>query len=142
MSENFDTQEATRRLQAAGMERPPAEAVTDVVRDSRDGLATQDGLDALRLATNTGMDALRLATEAGLKALGERIGAVNDRIDAVNDRIDAVRKETTTSIDALRREMTTSINAVNGRIDAFRWMVGLCFAVTLAMLGVILAHTL
>ena len=41
MSETFDTLAAARQLQAAGMERPHAEAVADVVRDSRDGLATK-----------------------------------------------------------------------------------------------------
>ena len=47
MSETFDTQGATRHLKAAGIAQPHAEAITDVVRDSRDGLATQAGLDAL-----------------------------------------------------------------------------------------------
>ena len=41
MTETFDTLAAARQLQAAGMERPHAEAVADVVRDSRDGLATK-----------------------------------------------------------------------------------------------------
>ena len=41
MSETFDSLAAARQLQAAGMERPHAEAVADVVRDSRDGLATK-----------------------------------------------------------------------------------------------------
>ena len=41
MSENFDTLGAARQLQDAGMERPHAEAVADVVNDSRDGLATR-----------------------------------------------------------------------------------------------------
>ena len=72
MSETFDTLGAARQLQAASMERPHAEAVADVVRDSRDGLATQVGLDALRREMKTGMD-----------ALSERIQGLNDRIDTI-----------------------------------------------------------
>ena len=41
MSGTFDTLAAARHLKEAGMERPHAEAVADVVRDSRDGLATK-----------------------------------------------------------------------------------------------------
>ena len=47
MSETFDTLAAARQLQAAGMERPHAEAVADVVRAGLSGLATEDGMDAL-----------------------------------------------------------------------------------------------
>ena len=59
MTETFDTLGATRQLHTAGMERPHAEAVADVVRSSRNGLATQDGMDALCSEIKTGMDALR-----------------------------------------------------------------------------------
>ena len=59
MSETFDTLGAARQLKDAGMERPHAEAVADVVRDSRSGLATQDGMDALRSETKAGLDAVR-----------------------------------------------------------------------------------
>ena len=41
MSETFDTLAAARQLQDAGMEQPHAEAVADVVSDSRDALATK-----------------------------------------------------------------------------------------------------
>ena len=47
MSGTFDTLAAARQLQAAGMERPHAEAVADVVRAGYSGLATEDGIDAL-----------------------------------------------------------------------------------------------
>ena len=46
MSKTFDTLGAARQLQDAGMERPHAEAVADIVRDSRDGLATEASLRA------------------------------------------------------------------------------------------------
>ena len=54
MSETFDALDAARKLKDAGMERPHTEAVAAVVRDSRDGLATKAGMDALRreLATH------------------------------------------------------------------------------------------
>ena len=58
MSETFDALTAARHLKEAGMERPHAEAVADVVRDSRDGLATQ----------------------ADIAILSERITALNSRI--------------------------------------------------------------
>ena len=61
MSETFDTLAAARQLQAAGMERPHAEAVADVVRAGLSGLATEDGMDALRREIRTSiasMDAL------------------------------------------------------------------------------------
>ena len=58
MSEIFDTLGATRHLKAAGVAQPHAEAFVDVVRDSRDGLATQVGLDTLRREMNAGMNAL------------------------------------------------------------------------------------
>ena len=41
MSKAFDARAATRQLHRAGIEQPHAEAVADVVRDSRDGLATK-----------------------------------------------------------------------------------------------------
>ena len=60
MSKTFDALDAVRHLKAAGVAQPHAEAYADVVRDSRDGLATQAGLDALnsRLDTLTWMISL------------------------------------------------------------------------------------
>ena len=55
MSETFDTLAAARQLQAAGMERPHAEAIADVVRAGLGGLATEDGMDALRRETRASM---------------------------------------------------------------------------------------
>ena len=46
MSKTFDALTAARHLKEAGMERPHAEAIADVVRDSREGLATQAGMEA------------------------------------------------------------------------------------------------
>ena len=53
MSETFDTLDAADRLKDSGMERPHAEAVTKVVRNSRDGLATEKGLEAVRRELGT-----------------------------------------------------------------------------------------
>ena len=66
MSETFDTLGATRHLKAAGVAQPHAEAVADVVRDSRDGLATQAAMEA-------GMEALRREMKTGMGALSSRI---------------------------------------------------------------------
>ena len=64
MSGTFDTSAAARQLQAAGMERPHAEAVADAVRDSREGLATEAALE-------TGLEAVRreLATHRWVLSL-------------------------------------------------------------------------
>ncbi len=83
MSETFDTLTAARLLKEAGMERPHAEAVTDIVRDSRTGLATQAGVDALRHATEAGMDALRREIKAGMDGLNDRINAQGKVIDTL-----------------------------------------------------------
>ena len=53
MSKTFDTLALARQLQAAGMERSHAEAVADVIRDGRKGLATEKGLDGLRRELTT-----------------------------------------------------------------------------------------
>ena len=72
MSETFDALAAARQLRDAGMEQPHADAVADVVRDSRSGLATEKGLDALRreLVTHRwvlGLNvAMTMATLAGI----------------------------------------------------------------------------
>ena len=69
MSETFDTLAAARQLQAAGMERPHAEAVADVVRAGLSGLATEDGMDALRRETRTGMGTSMASMDALLREL-------------------------------------------------------------------------
>ena len=61
MSETFDPLTAARHLKEAGMERPHAEAVADVVRDSREGLATK----------------------ADIAILSERITSLNNRISTL-----------------------------------------------------------
>ena len=48
MSKTFDTLQATRHLKAAGVASPHAEAFVDVVRNSRDELATEAGLESVR----------------------------------------------------------------------------------------------
>ena len=53
MSGTFDALGATRRLRDAGMDQAHCEAVTDIVRDSRNRLATEKGLDALRRELTT-----------------------------------------------------------------------------------------
>ena len=69
MSEAFDTLGATRHLKAAGVAQPHAEAVVDVVRDSREGLATKADIALL----NESMEALRREMKTGMDALSSRI---------------------------------------------------------------------
>ncbi len=72
MSETFDTQGATRHLKAAGIAQPHAEAITDVVRDSRVGLATKADIAIL----SGSLEALRTETKTGMDALSDRIGTL------------------------------------------------------------------
>ena len=67
MSEAFNTLDAARHLKDAGMEHPHAEAVADVVDDSRDGLATKADITIL----SERMEALRreLATHRWILGL-------------------------------------------------------------------------
>ena len=114
MSETFDALDAARKLKDAGMERPHTEAVAAVVRDSRDGLATKAGIDALRVETKAGIDALRVETKADIDAL---------RVETKAD-IDALRVETKAGMDALRRELATH-----------RWVLGLIASMCMATLA-------
>ena len=47
MSETFDTLAAARQLQAAGMERPHAEAIATAIRNGQGDLATKHDIDRL-----------------------------------------------------------------------------------------------
>ena len=58
MSKTFDALDAVRHLKAAGVAQPHAEAYADVVRDSRDGLATEAALEAGLDALNSRLDTL------------------------------------------------------------------------------------
>ena len=125
MSKTFDALAATRQLHRAGIEQPHAEAVADVVRDSRDGLATQDGMDAL----SSRIDGVNGRID-GLKSL---IDGVNDRIDGVNGRIDGLKS----LIDALNERIET----LRGELSTIRWVLGLIAAMVMALLVITLTRT-
>ena len=55
----FDTLAAVRRLESAGVNRPQAEAHADVIRDSRDGLATKADIARLEEKMATRVDLYR-----------------------------------------------------------------------------------
>ena len=59
MSEKFDTLDAARRLEDAGMDRRHAEAVATIVRDSQGELATAAQLKSLDDKVTTGFGMLR-----------------------------------------------------------------------------------
>ena len=111
MSKTFDALAATRQLHRAGIEQPHAEAVADVVRDSRDGLATQDGMDAL----------------------SSRIDGVNGRIDGLKSLIDGLKS----LIDALNERIET----LRGELSTIRWVLGLIAAMVMALLVITLTRT-
>ena len=54
--------------------------------------------------------------------------ATNSRIDATNSRIDALEQRLSSRFDALDQKLSTQ----------FRWLVGIMFAVLLAVIGVLL----
>lgn len=59
MSAAFDTLDAARRLEDAGMDRKHAEAVATIVRDSQGELATAGQLKSLDDKVTTGFGMLR-----------------------------------------------------------------------------------
>ncbi len=77
MAGTFDTLRAARRLKEAGASEPVAEAIAEVLRESRDfdlsQLATKADLEQLRLATKTDLEQLRLAGKADLAELKSEI---------------------------------------------------------------------
>jgi len=65
----YDTHAAVRRLAAAGMPEPHAEAVVrEQVHLIEHNLATKADIETLRLETKAGIEKLRLETRAGIEA--------------------------------------------------------------------------
>ena len=64
-------------------DRASRQSVADVVRNSREGLVTEKGLDALGENLRTEMKALRQSMETGMKTLGDRIDGVGDCINTL-----------------------------------------------------------
>jgi len=70
----FDTLAFVKRLSAAGMETPQAEALAEAHVDSAfDNLATKADLRELQLATKADLRELQLATNADLRELEHRL---------------------------------------------------------------------
>ena len=67
--QGFDTLEATRVLESAGMESEHAEAVVQVVKTGAHGLATKGDIAVLEAR----MDALEARMDAKLEALERRL---------------------------------------------------------------------
>ena len=55
----FDTLDATRRLERAGMERTQSEATVETIRDAQGGLATKSDLAVLRSDLHSALAELR-----------------------------------------------------------------------------------
>jgi hypothetical protein len=66
MAGTFDTLRAARRLKDAGASEPVAEAIAEVLRESRD-------FDLSQLATKTDLEQLRLAGQADLAELKSEV---------------------------------------------------------------------
>ena len=74
--QGFDTLEATRTLESAGMESAPAEAVVQVVKTGAQGLATKSDLGDVKseiAALRSEIALLEARMDAKLKALETRL---------------------------------------------------------------------
>ena len=84
MSANtFDTLDAMRRLEKAGMERTQAEATVETIRDAQAGLATKADLAALESRLCRALAELRADVYRALWIQGAGIVAINAAFIAV-----------------------------------------------------------
>jgi hypothetical protein len=118
MAGTFDTLRAARRLKEAGASEPVAEAIAEVLRDSREldlsRLATKTDLEQLRLATKTDLEQLRLATKTDLEQL---------------------RLATKTDLEQLR--LATKADLAELKSEVLKWVIGLMIAQTAAIIAVV-----
>jgi hypothetical protein len=85
----LDTRDYARKLEAAGVPRPQAEAHAVALRDTIvPALATKADLEALRAATKVDLEALRAATTADLTVLETKLTAhVDTAVARIESRI-------------------------------------------------------
>jgi hypothetical protein len=103
----FDTLRAARRLKEAAASEPVAEAIAEVLRESRE-------LDIAQLATKTDLEQLRLATKTDLEQL---------------------RLATKTDLEQLR--LATTADLAELKTEVLKWVIGLMIAQTAAIVGLV-----
>jgi len=133
----YDTHAAVRRLAAAGMPEPHAEAVVrEQVHLIEHNLATKADIAAvradvekLRQETKAGIETLRQETKAGIETLRQETKA---DIAAVRADIEKLRLETRAGIETLRQETKADIEKLRletragietAKLGLIKWMV-------------------
>jgi len=115
----YDTHAAVRRLAAAGMPEPHAEAVVrEQVHLIEHNLATRADIETLRQETKADIEKLRLETKAGIETLRQEAKA---DIAAVRADIEKLRLETRADIETLRQETKADIETA--KFGLIKWMV-------------------
>jgi hypothetical protein len=98
MAATFDTLRAARRLKEAGASEPVAEAIAEVLRDSRE------------------FDLSQIVTKADLKS---EIAALRAELET---KIESVRAELDARIESVKVEILTA------KVDILKWILGLLIA--------------
>ena len=129
MAGTFDTLRAARRLKEAGAPEPVAEAIAEVLRESRDfdlsQLATKTDLEQLRLATKADLEQLRLATKADLEQL--RLAGKAD--------LEHLRLATKADLEQLR--LAGKADLAELKSEVLKWVIGLMIAQTAAIVALV-----
>ena len=140
----FDTLNAMRGLEAAGIDPKQAEAITNAVRDAvMEGTATKGDILRVDNDVNTGfaslngkIDALATETRAEIERLNDKVDGLatkaavdalatetraeikrlNGEIERLNDKVDGLA--TKAMVDALATETKADSKRLDGKIDA------------------------
>ena len=100
MSAAFDTLSAARDLEAAGFDRPQAEAVAKAINHGDAQAVTKADLDQLRSATKTDLDQLRNTTKADLDQLRSATEAEFEQLrNTTKAELDQLRSTTKAELD-------------------------------------------
>jgi hypothetical protein len=114
MAASFDTLRAARRLKEAGASEQVAEAIAEVLRESRD-------FDFSQIATKTDLEQLRLATKADLEQL--------------RFELEQLRLATNTGIEQLR--LATRADLSELKSEVLKWVIGLMIVQTAAIIALV-----
>ena len=126
----FDTLNAMRRLEAAGVDAKQAEAITNAVRDAvMEGTATKGDILRVDNDVNTGftildgkIDALAMETKADIQRLDGKIDALATEtkadIQQLDSKIDSLAKDTKADIARLETRMMMTALVVAGIVIA------------------------
>ena len=102
----FDTLGAARDLEAAGFDRPQAEAVATAINHSGAQAATKADLEQHRATTKADLDQIRAATRADLEQHRATTKADLDQLRAAFDQHRATTKaDLDTAVATLRAEI-------------------------------------